>query len=223
MNAALMAALLTAAPAESPAAPPATRYYFILFGGQSIPFKPRTAHTFATFVKATPAPGGEVLVEPVTISWLPAEGPVHPWRVRSVEGRNYSLEETFAAAARDNARISMWGPFEIDAARYELAVQQARTLEGGAVRFRSLDSLGRNRSIQHCVHAVTFADPDLQRLRQPVLRVGEPGTGKLAAKYAESGAFAGTQTHDWLLPALGLDRQPVVRRELGASVPRQWR
>ena len=38
-----------ALPAEAVAAP---RYFFVLFGGQSVPFKPRTAHTWATYVKA---------------------------------------------------------------------------------------------------------------------------------------------------------------------------
>jgi hypothetical protein len=213
-----LAALLAAptTPAEAP------RYYFVLFGGQSIPFQPRTAHTWATFVKATSV-GGTVTLEPVTISWLPANGPVQPLRLRSVEGKNYSLEETFAIAAGNSARVSMWGPFETDATRYALAAQQAGTLNSGAVRFRSFDSLGRNRSVQHCVHAVTFADPNLQRLRQPVLRVGEPGTSKLAGRYAASGAFVGTQTHDWLIPALGLDKVGVVRCEPGERIPRQWR
>ena len=214
------AALLATLPAPVQAE---SRYYFILFGGQSIPFHPRTAHTWATFVKATRAADGTVNFEPVTISWLPAEGPVQPLRVRSVEGKNHSLEETFAIAASNNARVSMWGPFETDATRYALAVQQADTLNRGAVRFRSIDSLGRNRSVQHCVHAVTFADPNLQRLRQPVIRVGEPDTSKLAGKYASSGAFVGTETHDWLISALGLDKVGVVRREPGERIPRQWR
>jgi hypothetical protein len=212
--------LLTAPTAPVPAEP---RYYFILFGGQSIPFKPRTAHTWATFVKATPAADGTVTLESQTISWLPAEGPVQPWRLRSVEGKNHSLEETFAIAANNSARVSMWGPFETDATRYALAVQQANALDSGTVRFRSFDSLGRNRSVQHCVHAVTFADPNVQRLRQPVIRVGEPDTSKLAGKYAASGAFIGTETHDWLIPALGLDKVGVVRREPGEHIRRQWR
>ncbi|MBN9119130.1 MAG: hypothetical protein J0I06_08215 [Planctomycetes bacterium] len=220
-----MFAFATVALLSAPAAPveAGPRYYFILFGGQSIPFQPRTAHTWATFVKATPAADGTTILEPVTISWLPAELPVRPLKLRPVEGRNRSLEETFAIAARNNARVSMWGPFETDAGRYELAVRQVDALNSGAVRFRSLDSLGRNRSVQHCAHAVTFADPNLQRLRQPVIRVGEPGTSRLADKYVESGAFVGTETHDWLLPALGLDRVAVVRREPGERVPRQWR
>jgi hypothetical protein len=209
-------------PTHSPQ-PPTTRYFFILFGGQSIPFIPRTAHTFATFVKVTTANHGPPTVESVTISWLPVDGKVHPWRLRTVEGKNFTLEETLAIAARDHVRLSMWGPFEIDADRYAAAVAQARLLASGAVRYRVLDSLGRNRCVAHCVHAVTYADPQLQWLRQPVLRVGEPGTSKLAVKYAESGAFLSTETHDWLLPLLGLDKQPIVRRELGEYVPRQWR
>lgn len=218
-----VASVLSVSAADPVAAPAEPRYYFILFGGQSIPFKPNTSHTFATFVKATPTADGAVSLEPLTISWLPAEGPVQPLRLRSVPGKNWSLEETFAITARNNARISMWGPFETDATRYALAVAQTNTLNSGAVRFRSVDSLGRNRSVVHCVHALTFADPNLQSLRQPVLKVGEPGTSKLAVKYADSGAFAGTATHDWLIPALGLDKVGVIRRELGEYVPRQWR
>jgi hypothetical protein len=222
--AAAVVAVLALAPTVSAAEPVAPRYYFILFGGQSVPFVPRTAHTWATFVKATPAADGTQALETVTISWLPTEGPVQPWRLRPVPGKNFSLEETFAIAAKDNARVSMWGPFEIDATRYELACAQTRLLESGAVRFRTVDSLGRNRFVSHCVHAVTYADPELNRLIQPVLRVGEPGTSKLAAKYADSGAFVGGPvTHDWLIPAIGLDRFEVVRRTPGERIPRQWR
>ena len=218
-------AALVLASAPAPAAEPAPpRYYVILFGGQSIPFKARTAHTWATFVKTAPTADGAVSIEQVTISWLPAEGPVQPLRIRSVAGKNRTLEETFAITANNNARVSMWGPFETDATRYELAVAQATALNSGAVRFRSVDSFRGNRSVQHCVHAITYADPNLQWLRQPIpVRYGEPGTSKLAGRYADSGAFVGTATHDWLLPALGLDRQPVVRREPGERVPRQWR
>ena len=221
MFATLAVAALTA-PATTPVVE-APRYYFVLFGGQSVPFSPRTAHTFATFVKATPIAPGRLTVEQVTISWLPAEGPVQPLRLRTEAGRNHSLEETFVIATKNKARVSMWGPYETDATRYERAAEQANVLNSGAVRYRVLDSLSRNRSVMHCVHAVTYADPELQRIIQPVLKVGEPGTSKLAAKYMESGAIIGTETHDWLLPVLGLDKQPVVRREPGEVIPRQWR
>lgn len=219
-----LATVLLAANPPAPVEPACPRYYFILFGGQSVPYVPRTAHTWATFAKATPAADGTTHVESVTISWLPACGRVQPFKLRAVPGKNYSLEETFAIAARDHSQVSMWGPFEIDATRYEMAVAQAHTLDSGAVRFRSIDSLGRNRSVMHCVHAVAFADPKLQWLRQPVIvHYGEPGTSKLALKYERSGAFDGGRTHDWLIPVLGLDKVPVIRRVPGEHIPREWR
>lgn len=223
---ACLTALALASPTLAPAAPVegASRYYFVLFGGQSVPYRPRTAHTWATFVKATPTADGHLSVEQVTISWLPAEGPVQPLRVRPVAGKNYTLDETFAKMAANNAQVSVWGPFETDATRYHLAVQQAATLDGGAVRFRSVDSFRNNRGVQNCVHAVTYADPDLQHLRQPIpLRYGEPGTSKLAAKYVESGAVAGAQAHPEVLPLIGADRYPAIPRAPGERVRRQWR
>src|SRR5262245_23388502 len=92
----VVAAALGAPPDTVPIAstPPPARYFFILYGGQSLPFKPRTAHTWATFVKTAPDPGGVLNVEMFTISWLPVTGEVKPCRLRPEAGRNYSLEET---------------------------------------------------------------------------------------------------------------------------------
>lgn len=220
----LAAALVLAASPVAADDPPGTRYYFLLFGGQSVPFIPRTGHTWATWVKATPTPAGPVTLESTTISWLPTDAKVQPWKLRSSEGRNWTLDETMAIQAANRAQVSMWGPFEVDGERFRLACEQAARLESGAVRFRTLDSLGRNRDVVHCVHAVTFADPAVSRYRQPVLKVGEPGTSGLAEKYLQHGAFVGgAVTHDWLIPALGLDRHAVIRREPGESIPRVWR
>ena len=224
-------ARLTAADPVAPARPAAEpcphapRYYMLLFGGQSVPFRARTAHTWATWVKATPMVNGAVALDVLTISWLPADhgGEVQPLRLRSSVGRNWTLDETLAIMARNHARVSVWGPYETDAERFERAVEQARLLESGAVRFRTLDSFARRRDVAHCVHAVTFADPVAQKYVQPVLRVGEPGTSRLADKYLRGGAFPGyPERHDWLLAALGLDRAGVIRREPGERIPREW-
>ena len=215
---------MTPAPAAEPVVVAAPRYFFILYGGQSLPFRPRTAHTWATFVKAAPASGGTILMESVTISWLPATGEVVPYRLRPEKGKNYTLEETFALTTASGDRVSMWGPFEINAERYELAVAQAQRLESGAVRYRAIDSFTRRRSVSHCVHAVTYADPAMSRYIQPVLQVGEPGTSRLARRYDREGAFIGAPaTHDWVVAAIGVDRFPVVRRELGERIRREWR
>lgn len=216
----LLAAAVALPPAAARAAdPPGTRYYFLLFAGQSVPFEARTAHTWATWVKAAPSADG-VALETQTVSWLPADLDVQPLLFRTKAGRNWSLADTLAVMAKTNARVSLWGPFETDADRYHRAVAQARTLESGAVRFRSIDSLTRRPGVQHCVHAVTYADPVVRKYIQPVLRVGEPGTSRLAVKYQRAGAFVSPETHDWLIPALGLDAAGLVRREPAERIPR---
>jgi hypothetical protein len=58
--------------------------------------------------------------------------------------------------------------------------------------------------MDHCVHAVTGADPVLATRRQPVGRIGRRGTAHLAGQYASTGAFDPTVRHAWLLPALGV-------------------
>jgi hypothetical protein len=218
--------VVVALSAAADLSPPAvqTRYFFILYGGQSLPFKPRTAHTWATFVKAAPDAGGVICMESFTISWLPATGEVKPWKCRAETGKTFTLEETFAIAADQKDRVSMWGPFEIDAIRYEMAAAQLSFLVSGEVLYRAIDSFTRDHFVQHCVHAVTYADPILKNRIQPVLQVGEPGTSRLAAMYLKSGAFiGGSVTHDWVLVAIGADKYPVIRRYPGERIRREWR
>jgi hypothetical protein len=219
----LVALAAVAAPAAASDPAPQPRYYFLLFGGQSVPFVPQTAHTWAVYVKATPAAGGGVVLESFTISWLPVGRTVRIFQLRPTAGKNHTLDETLERMARYNAQVSLWGPYEIDAERYELAMRQARFLDSGVVGYRVLDSFGGNPYVCHCVHAVTYADPVLGRRSQPVIRVGEPGTSRLAGLYLRAGAFPGyPQTHDWLIPPLGLDRYPLTRREPGEYIRRRW-
>src|SRR5262249_25589743 len=74
------------------------RYYMLLFGGQSERFRPRTAHTWATYVKVTPnAP-----LEEFTISWLPASLNVRPLKLRAEPGVNVPLHRTLEMMANGN-------------------------------------------------------------------------------------------------------------------------
>jgi hypothetical protein len=223
----LLSLVITSALAVPPAgfAPCAdqSRYYFMLFAGQGVPFRHRTAHTWATWVKATPTADGRVLLEPLTISWLPAAVEVHPQRLRPEPGMNYTLDETFAIMASHNARVSVWGPYEIDAHRYEQARQQIAYLESGQVVYRSIDSFNANDNVINCVHAVTHASPVVRNRVQPVIRVGEPGTSRLAAMYRRGGAWPGyPEKHDWVLQAVVGDKYPVIQREPGEYIPRRW-
>lgn len=220
-----MLPLLVVATALAASPPPGTatdsaRYYFTLFAGQSVPFRPRTAHTWATWTKVTDTPAG-LVVEPVTISWLPVNGRVRPFWPFAVPGRNFSLDETYALMARYNARVSRWGPYEVTALQYEMARQQAAFLESGAVRYRVFDSFNTNRYVINCVHAVTHASPYIGNRIQPVIRVGEPGTSRLAAIYLRRGALIGYPVReDWVHVLSGGDRYPTVPREPGEYIPR---
>lgn len=201
-----------------------TRYYFTLFAGESLPFRPRTAHTWGTYARVTQQAGGTLATEVVTISWLPADAHVQPLRLRSVPGRNWSLQETLAIMAGQNGQVSRWGPYEINEERFLLARKQAAFLESGAARYRALDSFNFNNEIVNCVHALTHASPAVKSSIQPVIRVGEPGTSRLAKLYFRAGAFLSyPRTHDWLLPLIGADQYPTSHREPGEYIPRRFR
>ena len=132
---AFVAALLLATRASA-ADPDGSRYFFILFGGQSVPFRARTAHTWATYVKTVPQADGGVTVEYFTVSWLPADLDVKPLKLRTVAGHNWTLEETLALAATQHNRISVWGPYEIDEPRFAFAEEQRQRLESEVPRYR---------------------------------------------------------------------------------------
>lgn len=201
-----------------------SRYYFTLFAGQSVPFRHRTAHTWGTYTKVTPTSDGGQLVELVTISWLPVSGTVRPHALRPEPGKNYSLEETLALMASHNSQVSRWGPYEVDAHRYELAQKQVAFLNSGAARYRAIDSFNMNDDVVNCVHALTHAGPSVRHHVQPVMRVGEPGTSRLAKLYVRGGAFPGyPETHDWIIPAIGADQYPIHARQPGERIPRRVR
>jgi hypothetical protein len=203
------AALCVGGPDAPPACP---RYYMLLFGGQSERFRPRTAHTWATYVKVTPgAP-----IEEFTISWLPVSLDVRPSRLRAEPGANFSLHQTLGMMANGNHRVSFWGPFEIGPDFYEASYRQKCFLDSGASRYRVLSVVDLRRSVNHCVHAVIRADPKLDRLCDPVLWYGEAITQRVANALAISGIVPQPHvTHDWLIPVLGVDCYQLKREPVG--------
>ncbi len=64
----LLAALLSAPAVARAETPSEVKFYILLFGGQSEPLRPQTAHTWATFVKALPNPaGGGIVLDSFTM------------------------------------------------------------------------------------------------------------------------------------------------------------
>lgn len=201
----LLAAACLAPSAAAQPTPDGSRYYVMFFGADAGRFRPARTHTWATYVRATPTADGSVVVEPLTISWLPADGSIDSLRpFRPEPGVNLSLHQSLQYAADGGARVAMWGPYETGAPRYHLAARQVGLLESGAIAYRAVDSFGHRPGVDHCVHAITGADPVLAGRRQPVWRIGRRGTADLVAQYVQAGAFDPTVRHDWLVPALGL-------------------
>ena len=212
---ALALALTSATVAANPPACPTggERYYVVLFGGKAQWWRPKTAHTWATFVRAWPAADGTTLIDSFTISWLPADLNVRPWAVRSVPGMNVPLHETLDIMCKGQGSISLWGPYEIPRERYCLAAEYKQLLDSGAIRYRVLDGAPLGFPANHCVRAVTFGDPALHAASSPQLWFGELITRKVAFGMLESGMLVDPGTrHEWLISALGIDPHPLTPR-----------
>jgi hypothetical protein len=177
-----------------------TRYYVLLFGGQA-DWRPQTAHTWATFVRTTRHPTGITLVDGFTISWLPEQLPVRPLRLRPEPGRNYGLHETLDNMCGGRPHLSLWGPWEVTPEWYRQAADYKAYLDSGAVRYRVLVRLYRQAN--------------------PILWFGELVTRRVANAMADSNLLVNPHvTHDWLIPALGIERYPLTQRRLDESGPR---
>lgn len=196
----------------------AERYYVTLFGGQGDLFRPRTAHTWATFVRTTATPSGEQVVGEDTISWLPATLDVRPWALRAETGVNLTLQQTFDfMGSHRRQRVVAFGPYEITAERYAQAMAQKALLESGAIRYHSLGQFGRKPDVMHCVDGVTRIDPEWERKDSPSRWFGEAATGQATRSAVRSGFLLNpTVTHPWLLHELNPTGYKLTVRSLGS-------
>lgn len=182
------------------------RYYMIVFAYQSVPNRGKDSHTFATFVKAT----SPTDLEYHTISWMPATLVVRPFTLDPEPGRLLTLTESLELAYKNGHLVSMFGPYEIEPILFARSVRQSERLRNGEVLYKPLEPRFDNHQVSNCIHAVSI----LAEL--PRIRVGIPG-------YGESGSYRAVcrmsgyivnikRTHDWLIPALGLEFEPILRR-----------
>jgi hypothetical protein len=186
---------------------------------------PRYCQIWATLVRATRTPGQpEPVIEPHTISWLPATGEIHPERLHVEPGRNSGLHETIELALRERTRVSVWGPYEVWHGLAYRFMTQKEILESGRVSYQAADNIGeaaRTRDGCDCIHAVTDMDPVYDRARYPIIYYRDVASANLVRRFMHSPGFIDPPTtHDWLIPRLGLDTYPIVRREYrGRAVP----
>lgn len=214
-------------PQELAAVPPApgVRYYLVLFGSQDWTRRPAYTHTWATLVRATDEPGcAAPRLDVHTISWLPTKIDIDALSLRVEPGANVELHDTLANAIRTNQNVAMWGPYEVwHGFAYRFLVQK-EFLESGAVGYQCIDTVGeagRNGNGCDCIHAITDMDPLYPRWRYPLAFYGQPATAHLVRRIMNAPVtIDAPRTHDWLIPALGLDRYDIERKEYrGRVVP----
>jgi len=189
-------------------------YYVVVFGAQR-PFikQPRYSHSFATFAHATPDGG----LEAFTISWLPRTAEVRPFALEPEEGRNFDLQTTLRICCDNRMEVACWGPYQIDCDLWRRALRQKGRLESGEVLYKAFDEGSTDGTVSNCIHAVSYMarDPDQRSPRIIVAPAnwGESGSYWIALRlrpwYVEP-----CRTHDWLLPALGVNPNNVARNGL---------
>jgi len=205
---------VTATEMESTPAPAGERYFMIVYGSQSKPKVPKFTHTWATVVRTNGCPG--TVLDHHTISWMPATLDIHPYRFRVEPGANLGMKESLDVRFGFKERISIWGPYEIRVGIYRKFLMQKEFLESGQVGYQCIDTIGeaaRTGGGSDCYHALTDSDAKFDRGHYPLSRYGEDASESIVEQLQTRQAlYEPWIAHDWLLPALGIDQYPVIRR-----------
>lgn len=205
----LLAAAIAQPPTvpDSPVADVPARFFLLLFGSDAGKLRPGRTHTWATYVKAE----GERVVDQSTISWLPADRHINAGRpLRPEAGVNLGLQATLRWVHDDKQKVTLFGPYETDAARFATAQTEAALLESGRVNYRAASSpSGMPPGLANCITAVGSVEPAVAR-RLPMRQFGRRGTA-WAARQIESAGEVKVADADWLLTVLGLNDESIHR------------
>ena len=189
-------------------------FFMLIFSAQRAWNLPKYTHTFATFVRARGrgVPGEDDSFESHTVSWLAASKRVCLLRLWPEPGSNLDLTTSLEWALSVRARISMWGPFQIQKGLFDKALIQKSRLESGAVQYKVFDPGYRHHTASSCIHGVC----DIDRDRGPLLtwfRYGESAS-RFVAVYFLPWMIEPTRTHPWVGDCLGLADYPIINRSL---------
>jgi hypothetical protein len=108
----------------------------------------------------------------------------------------------------------MWGPYECRPAFFQRFVVQKQFMESGQMKYQCVDTIGEaGRTGQgcNCIHAITDMDPEHGRRQYPLTRYGWDAGLEITRRFREIGVFSDVRTHDFLIPALGLQSYPITR------------
>jgi hypothetical protein len=202
-----------------PARAAADCYYMAVFSADTKPDLARYSHTFAFFAKVADGPPGTPRrIEVRTISWLPKSLVLRPLRPSPEPGVNLPLEETIRWTLDNRARITVWGPFQIQPELYQRALCRAAYLESGAIAYKVIDIRYRPYQAADCIHGLSGVDLD----RGILLTRGAYGdpASYMNLVHLSRWIIDPTCRHEWLLQEMGLNRYPLERRGWGRQPER---
>ena len=187
-------------------------YYMVVFGSQRPDNLPRFSHTFAAFIKVDD-PKKKTRPELAVISWLPDNKNIELKRLKGERGKNCGLDETCAWAAGLGARITGFGPFQIQKELYESARRRAQRLHSGAILYKALDLGMRSAGTgTNCIHAVS--DLDIAGERVVTARARGEEASRMVARSLGQWIVQPQKTHPDVAGRLGLDRFQITYRGL---------
>ncbi len=106
-----------------------------------------------------------------------------------------TLEETFNDARELKARVTCWGPYEIDPSRWSRVQSQLAVLNSGHLRWQALDLCGRQQGTSiNCIHAV--ADLEYSKGQLKTKRTFGTGASRLVTAHLRSWVISHGPQHD---------------------------
>jgi hypothetical protein len=127
------------------------------------------------------------------------------------------VDTTLRTVLNNGEHVALWGPFETWHGIYQRFVTQQAFLESGVIGYQCTDEIGeaaRTGTGCDCFHAISDMDPQFDRRRYPLISYGYPASANIVRQIAERPILIHPgQTHDWLIPVLGLDHYPIIHRQ----------
>jgi len=202
----------------------ADAYYVVVLRAQTVPQRPKSSHSRATFVRvpgvcARGPPAAEAQpIESFAISWMPCKMELTPNRPLSEPGRNLDLPTSFEAVYAHCECVSAFGPYQIDEWLFCRAKGHLQELESGDVRYKTIDIGYLPLRVSNCIHALTSFDREHARVRIGRTNFGEVASYYVAETYWSHMIFSG-QNHPWIAEVLGLCQYPIKWRTIDEGRP----
>jgi hypothetical protein len=187
-------------------------FFAAVFTAETVPFRSSHTHTFVVVARVPQSvegvPGPLVTHH---ISWCPASLQLRGLTVRPEPGVNLDVPETLAHCRRNGMRVSVWGPYRIEAELFDIVARQQANLESGRVMYKPTDNVYPSDVAANCYHAIWRPIAPCKKYSGP-FNCGD-ATGTTTLRLIRPWLVRPEETHDWLLGAIVPPGEQVMRRD----------